>query len=58
MKGVSTRHYEGVLPEMAESCSVSKSSVSREFIEASTQTLQELCARRFDDVELLGVYID
>ena len=34
MHGVSTRRYEAVLPEMAETAGVSKSQVSREFIEA------------------------
>ena len=32
MSSVSTRKYERVVPEMAESCGISKSSVSREFI--------------------------
>jgi len=58
MRGVSTRNYEAVVPEMAESCGVSKSSVSREFTKASAAKLKELCARRFDDVDLLVIYID
>ena len=35
MLGVSTRKYASVLPEMAETVGVSKSEVSREFVEAS-----------------------
>lgn len=58
MHGVSTRHYEKVLPEMAETVGVKKSSVSREWIEASAQTLKELSERRFDDVDLLIIYLD
>lgn len=58
MKGISTRDYQAVLPEMAETVGVSKSSISREFIEASEQTLKELCERRFDDIDILVVYID
>lgn len=58
MSGVSTRNYERVIPEMAESCGVSKSRVSREFLTASAEQLQRLCQRRFDDVDLLIVYID
>jgi transposase-like protein len=58
MRGVSTRKYEKVLPEMAETVGVSKSSVSREFIEASEQALKSLCERRFDEVDLLVIYID
>jgi len=58
MKGISTRNYQEVLPEMAETVGVSKSSVSREFIQASERALRELCERRFDDKDILVVYID
>jgi transposase-like protein len=58
MAGVSTRKYERVVPEMAESCGISKSSVSREFKEASAEKLQELAQRRFDKLDLLIIYID
>lgn len=56
--GITTRHYERVLPQMAETCGVSKSSVSREFVAASAEELKALCERRFDDLELLVIYID
>lgn len=58
LHGVSTRNYAKVLPEMAESVGVSKSAVSREAIEASEQVLADLAARRFDDVDLLIIYLD
>ncbi len=58
MRGVSTRNYREVLPEMAETVGVSKSQVSREFIEASEHALKELMERRFDDKDILIVYID
>ena len=58
MSGVSTRKYERVVPEMAESCGVSKSSVSREFKEASAERLEELAQRRFEELDLLVMYID
>lgn len=58
MNGISTRKYRTILPELAETVGVSKSNVSREFIEASEQTLKELCERRFDDKDILIVYID
>ena len=35
LRGVSTRQYRAVLPEMAETVGVSRSSVSREAMEAS-----------------------
>jgi len=43
---------------MAETVSVSKSNISREFIEQGEQTLRQLCERRFDDKDILVVYID
>src|SRR5437667_10779270 len=46
LRGVSTRQYRAVLPEMAETVGVSRSSVSREAIEASEEELQRLCERR------------
>ena len=58
MRGVSTRNYAQVLPEMAETVGVSKSQVSRTFVEASEKSLKELIERRFDDKEILIVYID
>lgn len=58
MKGVSTRNYEGVIGEMADSVGVSKSSVSRNFIEAGKVELARLLERRFDDKDILIVYID
>ena len=58
MMGISTRHYQRILPQMAETVGISKSNISREFVEASAQSLKELCERRFDDHDLLIVYID
>jgi len=58
LRGVSTRNYQQVLPEMAGQCAVSKSAVSRQFQEASAATLQALCERRFDELELLVIYLD
>jgi putative transposase len=58
MHGVSTRSYREVLPAMAEAAGVSKSQVSREFIDASEEALKTLVARRFDAVDLLVIYLD
>ena len=54
MRGVSTRNYGDVLPAMAETVGVSKSQVSREFIESSEKSLKALVERRFDDIAALG----
>ena len=58
MRGVSTRNYRRVLPEMAETVGVSKSAVSREFVEASAEELRSLAERNFKDTDLLVLYID
>jgi transposase-like protein len=58
VRGVSTRKYAQVLPQMADSVGMAKSSVSRQFIRASGAALQRLMSRRFDDVDILAVWID
>jgi len=58
MLGVSTRRYEKVLPEMADSVGISKSSVSRANIEAGQKLLKELAERSFADKDILIIYID
>src|SRR5215468_5513764 len=58
MRGISTRQYAEVLPEMASTCGVSKSTVSREAAEAGEEALKELLERRFDAIDLLVIYID
>jgi transposase-like protein len=35
MKGISTRNYQGLIPQMARTICVSKSNISRQFIEQS-----------------------
>jgi hypothetical protein len=57
LDGVSTRRYQRVIPEMAETVGVSRSAVSREAIEASEAALKKMLERRFDEVELLVIYI-
>lgn len=58
MHGVSTRRYAAVLPEMAETAGVSKSQVSREFIDAGERLLKELTERDFSNQTLLAIYVD
>jgi len=58
MRGISTRQYAEVLPEMASTCGVSKSTVSREAAEAGEAALKELVERRFEGIDLLVIYID
>jgi transposase-like protein len=58
LHGVSTRNYREVIPQMAETVGVSKSSVSRQSIEASEAELEALLNRRFDGLKLLIIYMD
>jgi len=58
MRGISTREYHEVLPQMAATVGVSRSAVSRQAIDASIEQLQQLQERRWDDVDILVIYID
>jgi len=58
MRGVRTRNYQEVVPKMAERCGVSRSAVSRQLQQASAEALQELCERRFDEIDLRVIYLD
>ena len=56
--GVSTRRYEQVLPQAAGTVGVSKSTVSRRFIEASAAQLAALNERSLKELDLLVIYLD
>jgi len=58
IRGVSTRRYEDVLPEMAQTAGVSKSQVSREAIEAGERLLKGLAERDFSDKDILAIWVD
>ena len=58
LRGVSTRQYEEVLPEMAATAGVSRSSISRQAIEGSADQLRQLRERRWDKTDVLAIYID
>jgi putative transposase len=58
LRGISAREYHEVLPKMAETVGVSRSAVSRQAMEASIEQLKQLQERRWDQVEILVIYID
>lgn len=58
LRGVSTREYQEVLPQMAQTVGVSRSAISRKAVEASVEQLQQLQERRWEKVEILVIYID
>jgi putative transposase len=58
LRGVSTREYQEVLRQMAETVGVSRSAISRKAVEASAEQLKQLQERRWENVEILVIYID
>lgn len=58
LRGVSTRKYEQVLPSMAETVGIKKSSVSRNAIAASEKALALFAERRWEGVDILILYVD
>lgn len=58
LRGISTREYQEVLPQMAETVGVSRSAISRQASEASVEQLRQLQDRRWENVEILAIYID
>ena len=58
LRGVSMRHYAPVVGQAAEVLGVSRSNVSRWSKLASEEEVERLLNRRFNDVELLVIYID
>jgi transposase-like protein len=58
LRGVSTREYKEVLPEMASTVGVSKSAISRQAIEGSEEQLRRLQERRWEEVAILVIYVD
>ncbi len=58
VSGVSTRKYARVLPAMAASAGIAKSSVSRAMKGASEASLRKLMERSFHQHDMVAVYID
>lgn len=58
LRGISTREYQEVLPQMAATVGVSRSAISRKAIDASVEQLRALQERRWENVEILIIYID
>ena len=58
LQGVSTRRYKRVLPAMARSVGISKSSISRQTIAASEKQLQDLLEKDLSQTPILVIYLD
>jgi len=58
VNGVSCRRYEQVVDLARTGFGVKKSSVSRGFVRASANEVQQLCERRFDNERFVVIFID
>ena len=56
--GLSTRNYRGAVESVLEGYGIAKGSVSRQFVEASSNPLRVLCERRLEDLHLVVLMID
>ena len=56
--GLTTRNYHRAVESVLEGYGIQKSSVSREFVQASAGQLQELCERKLGELDLVAVLID
>lgn len=58
MRGVSTRDYSQVITKIVEGTGLAKDSVSRAFIRASKQALEEINGRDLSKQQFVAIYID
>jgi putative transposase len=58
LKGLSTRNYKEVIDVAGEAFGMSKSNISQQFIERTTQALEQYRSRRFDTHNFIGLLID
>jgi putative transposase len=58
LAGLTTRNYRRAVESVLDGYGIEKSSVSREFVQASAAQLKELCERRLDALELVALLID
>ncbi len=56
--GLSTRNYGRAVESVVEGYGIEKSSVSRQFVAASSNQLRALCERRLEDLHLVVLMID
>ncbi|MGH7839163.1 MAG: IS256 family transposase, partial [Candidatus Binataceae bacterium] len=56
--GLTSRSYHRAVESVLDGYGIAKSSVSREFVQASAAQLKELCERKLDGLELVAILID
>lgn len=58
VRNVTTRDYEGVIDVACEGFGIKRSSVSRQYVRASTRELEKLRSRSFADKHIVAILID
>jgi putative transposase len=56
--GLTSRNYHRAVQSVLEGYGIEKSSVSREFVQASAAQLKKLCEKKLDDLDLVAILID
>jgi len=56
--GLTSRNYRRAVQSVVEGYGIEKSSVSREFVQASAAQLQELCEKKLGALDLVAILID
>ena len=56
--GLTSRNYRRAVQSVVDGYGIEKSSVSREFVQASAAQLQELCEKQLGDLDLVAILID
>ena len=56
--GLTSRNYRRAVQSVVDGYGIEKSSVSREFVQASAAQLQELCEKKLGELDLVAILID
>ena len=56
--GLTSRNYRRAVQSVVDGYGIEKSSVSREFVQASAAQLQALCEKKLDGLDLVAILID
>jgi putative transposase len=56
--GLTSRNYRRAVQSVVEGYGIEKSSVSREFVQASAAQLQELCDKKLQGLDLVAIVMD
>ena len=56
--GLTSRNYRRAVQSVVDGYGIAKSSVSREFVQASAAQLQELCEKQLGELDLVAILID